>query len=168
MSIPQIGSINNPVTGVFGTGNVQVFSSSGTWTVPTGIGKVRARMWGGGAYAGGGGGFAIRTIYDLSGVTSVSVTVGAGGTSTSSTGGTSSFGSYVSATGGTNNSTGGSGSGGDTNTSGGTGNSSHGGGGVGNIFGNGGNGASSAISGRWGCVPTTGHQRRRWWLSWYL
>lgn len=167
MTIPATQTIVNPVTGVFGTGQVQVFSASGTWTVPAGIGKCRVRVWGaGGGYCsnasyyagGGGGGFAMKSIYDLSGVTSVAVVVGTGGaiTSTASTngtaGGTSSFGSYVSATGGYTASTtpatlnvGGTGVGGDINTSGGRGasGSSAGGGGCASLFGSGGDGGSS-------------------------
>ena len=126
-NIATVKFVQNPVTGVFGTGNVQWFTTSGTWYVPAGIYACRVRLWGGGGggsntgtyYSGGGGGFALKTIYDLSGVTSVSITVGSGaiGTTTTSTpsGGTSSFGSYVSATGGGSNSTntGGTGIGGD-------------------------------------------------------
>lgn len=83
--------------------------------------------------AGGGAGGLSQRLVDLAGVTSVSVTVGAGGAgatvagNSGSTGGTSSFGAYLSATGGLggggNNSngnapgSGGRGSGGDHNTS---------------------------------------------------
>jgi len=74
MSIPIQSQIFNPITGVFGTGQMQIFGSgqSGIWYIPLGIGKVRVRMWGGGggvAGPGGGGGFALKTIYDLTGVT---------------------------------------------------------------------------------------------------
>jgi len=101
MAIQEISQAFNPITGVFGTGQVQVFGTSGSWTVPTGISRVRARVWGGGGYnSGSGGGFSLRAIYDLTGVTSVAVTVGAAGISGVTTGGTSSFGSYCSATGG--------------------------------------------------------------------
>lgn len=148
MAIQTISTTNNPITGVFGTGQVQFFTATGVWTVPPGIGKVRARMWGGGGgNDGGGGGFALKTIYDLSGVTSVAVIVGAGPTSTI-TGGTSSFGSYVSATGGSASGTsatvtaGGTGIGGDINNTGGTGGAAVGGGGSASVFGNGGAGAT--------------------------
>ena len=156
MAIQTISTAYNPISGVFGTGQVQVFATSGVWTVPPGIGKVRARMWGGGGYNyGSGGGFSLRTIYDLSGVTSVFVTVGAGGISGSTTGGTSSFGSYCSATGGvTAGGAVGAGSGGDINTSGGLGNvSSLSGGGSASIVGNGGNAPTSA---GWSGRPGTG------------
>lgn len=173
MTIAATQTIVNPVTGVFGTGQVQIFSASGTWTVPAGIGKCRVRVWGaGGGYCGagsffaggGGGGFAMKSIYDLSGVTTVAVVVGTGGgivntTSTNGTaGGTSSFGSYVSATGGFTGSTslstlnvGGTGVGGDINTSGGrgfgSGSAGGGGGGCGSLFGNGGTGGENARPG---------------------
>ena len=130
MAIQTISTAYNPVSGVFGTGQVQMFFTSGSWTVPTGISRVRARVWGGGGYnQGGGGGFSLKAVYDLTGVTSIAVTVGAGGNSTTTTGGTSSFGSYCSATGGVSLSSGGSGSGGDINYSGGAN------GGVASIFG---------------------------------
>lgn len=136
MAIQTISTAFNPISGVFGTGQVQMYFTSGTWSVPPGIGKVRARLWGGGGYnVGGGGGFSMRTIYDLTGVTSIAVTVGAGGTSGTTTGGTSSFGSYCSATGGAASSTGGTGTGGDINNTGGTGSSA--GAGAASLIGNG-------------------------------
>jgi len=86
---------------------LKVYTSSGTWTKPSGCSKVKVTVVGGGgnggygyssgdnAGAGGGGGaggVAIDVI-DVSAVSSISVTVGGAG-------GTSSFGSYCSATGG--------------------------------------------------------------------
>lgn len=121
-----------------GFSNMTVFTSSGTWSVPSGITKCMVIVTGGGGSAyntsatresgGAAGGTAIKT-YTLSGG-SATVTVGAGA-GASSPGGTSSFiygGVTVSATGG-NSSTGGSrsptnggsGSGGDINISGGSG-----------------------------------------------
>ena len=78
----------NPISGVFGNGNVRFFTSSQTWTVPTGITRVRARMWGGGgagsaSTAGGGGGFAIKEITSGLGAT-VSISVGGYGGGTGS------------------------------------------------------------------------------------
>ena len=139
MAIQTISTGYNPISGVFGTGQVQMFFTSGSWTVPTGISRVRARVWGGGGYqSGGGGGFSLKAVYDLTGVTSVAVTVGAGGLNTSTTGGTSSFGSYCSATGGVQGGAGGSGSGGDINNTGGTSVGANiSGGGAASIFGNG-------------------------------
>jgi len=115
----------NPVSGVFGNGQIELFPESGTFTVPTGVSKVRVRVWGGGGgNLGSGGGFAMKVV-DLGGTTSVVVTVGAGGLQNGSTdGGTSSFGSYVSATGGKSGTStvgqqGGIGTGGDINFQGG-------------------------------------------------
>lgn len=94
-----------------GLSSMQVFTSSGTWIKPAGISKILVRLCGGGGggsghgETGGAGGYAEKII-DVTGVSSVSVTIGTG--STSSTyysgngggGGTTSFGGYVSATGG--------------------------------------------------------------------
>jgi len=108
----------HPLSGPFGTGKLEFFASSRTFTVPTGITTVRVRMWGaGGSYV--------------------------------SAGGTSSFGSYCSATGGREpaSSAAGTGSGGDINISGGNGNANGGGGGAGSLFGSGGYGGAGGGSG---------------------
>jgi hypothetical protein len=162
MTVPIVSQIFNPVNGVFGTGQLAWFNTSGTWIVPAGIGKCRVRLWGAGGSgngtnAGGGGGFAMRTIYDLSGITSVAVTVGTAASNTS--GGTSSFGSFVSATGGSNSLTPGTGIGGDVNNTGGTGAGTSGaGGGSASFFGNGGaaNGGSSTGGAGGGNTATAG------------
>jgi len=144
MSVQRISQVYNPITGVFGNGFVQVFGPgmSGTWTVPPGVNACRVRLWGGGggATGGGGGGFAMKTIYAL-GVSTVAITVG-------NSAQTSSFGSFVSASGGTSGSpyTGGSGSGGDINTSGGDANSAAGGG-AGSLFGRGSGANLAGVSG---------------------
>lgn len=134
-----VNRIYNPITGIFGTGNINMWvgstdltataqtSQSITWVIPSGVGAVRVRLWGGGARNGGGGGFALKTIYDLTGLTSVTILVGFGGNATTTNGGTSSFGSFVSATGGTVGGAGGSGTGGDINFSGGSGAANNGG-----------------------------------------
>jgi hypothetical protein len=128
---------------VFGQGNFQVFTSPGTFVVNPGISSIRVRVVGAGGNGstgrpssfaplpptsviggggGGGGGYAHKVITSFTAPRSYTVTVG------SAPGGTSSFGSEVSATGGSNgstppsaqsvNGTGGSGSGGNVNFSG--------------------------------------------------
>lgn len=96
--------------------NFQVFQTSGTWTRPAGVTSVKVTIFGGGAggygntNTGGNGACGVAWVTGLSG--NVTVTVGAGGNggqanpSTSGTaGGTSSFGTYVTATGGAPNGT---------------------------------------------------------------
>jgi hypothetical protein len=121
--------------------NTTVYNTAGsfTWTKPVGCTRAHVRVIGGGGGAagycesGGAGGYSEKVI-DVTGVSSVSVTVGAGGTcvayyAASGQGGTSSFGSYATATGGFGSNTqfahtgglGGIGSGGDINLYGGGG-----------------------------------------------
>jgi hypothetical protein len=81
----------------------QLFTASGTWTAPTGVTKVRATVIGGGSgsysgFSGSPGGIAVGT-YTVSAGTAYTITVGAGGAN-SADGGTSSFASFCSATGG--------------------------------------------------------------------
>ena len=139
MAFPIQNAIqSNPVTGVFGNGQIQMFPQSGTFIVPIGVSKVRARIWGGGgANTGGGGGFAMKVCNVVEG-SSIAVTVGDGSQA-------SSFGAFVSATAGVTSSAGGIGVGGDVNYQGGTGGTA--GGGAANVFGNGGNQNSSGASG---------------------
>ncbi|NPD67313.1 hypothetical protein HN018_06960 [Lichenicola cladoniae] len=96
--------------------NIRTFQTSGTYTPAAGVTKVKVTVVGGGAGGsecqgnslaasisgggGGGGGAAISLIPVSSIVAPVAVTVGVQGTQQVS-GGTSSFGNYVSATGGT-------------------------------------------------------------------
>jgi hypothetical protein len=145
-----------------GFGNMQVFASSGTFTVPAGITKVKVTVVGGGGNGGGtntstyvagggggGGGGAIEIVTGLTPAGTVTVTVGGAG-------GTSSFGAYCSATGGSNGTAGnatnqcapggagGLGSGGDLNIRGGSGSW-----GIASAtnFAQGGNGGSSILGG---------------------
>ena len=94
-----------------GPRSIQTFTSSGTWTRPAGISKVLVQIVGGGGAAssygesGAAGGFSEKLI-DVTGTSSVTVTVGQGSSAYTSYsgraggGGTSSFGSFMSATGG--------------------------------------------------------------------
>ena len=163
MTVPLITStISNPFTGTFGNGVVVPFLNSGTFVVPAGVSSVRVRVWGaGGNDSGGGGGFTMETITGLISGASIAVTVGAGATSASVFGGTSSFGSYCSATGGGSGSTspargGGVGAGGDINTTGGNGAASLGGGGVAGMWGNGGAGSGGSGNAGGGNGSTAG------------
>jgi hypothetical protein len=125
---------------------VVAFFAAGTytWQVPSDIDAavpVLVHVWGAGgacglssvatgnATGGGGGGLAVKSIAVDQLGTSVAVTVGAGATTHTGAGGTSSFGALCSATGGNSgsnasgNGTGGVGTGGDVNRSGGAGTS---------------------------------------------
>ncbi len=98
-----------------GFSTMQVFTSSGNFMIPNGVTSVRVTVIGGGGSGGyhstmpsGGGGAGGKAVGIIGGLTSgqtVSVTVGAGGVAPSAyangnNGGTSKFGSYVSANGG--------------------------------------------------------------------
>ncbi len=103
VSVPDPGSLLR----------VTVFGSSGTWNKGENTRYVRAYGWGGGGGGGGGqnGGSGASGSYaeefiDVTAVSSVAVTVGAGGNAgtpsvVGGTGGTSSFGAYFYAGGGT-------------------------------------------------------------------
>lgn len=98
-----------------GFSSIQVFEAPGSFVVPAGVTQARVTVLGGGGAAGyhatlpgaggGGGGMACDVVTALVPGQSVSVTVGAGGIPTTTpgdggTGGTSSFGTYLSASGG--------------------------------------------------------------------
>jgi hypothetical protein len=127
---PDLGSIISVTTYTSGTN---------TYTVPSGASKVYVQLIGGGGgsagycESGGAGGYA-EGVYSISAGTNVTVTVGGGGGGVgyyagAGSGGTSSFGSYCSATGGGGANTyithggghGGVGSGGQVNLYGGSG-----------------------------------------------
>ena len=121
---------------------MEVFTSSGTFTVPSGVTAVKVTVIAGGGAGGGGtsgsqggwggaGGGAIKVVTGLTESDTVSVTVGSGGSVTTSdwsgSGGSSSFGSHCSASGGSGGNrrgrsqvagSAGSGSSGDINSSG--------------------------------------------------
>lgn len=97
------------VTNYTGAG-IQVFKANGTFTVPTGVTKLKVTAFGGGgggfanggdagSYPGGSGGAGIAYVTTTPG-TSYTVTVGAGGNGGGGSGGTTTFGSVVTATGG--------------------------------------------------------------------
>lgn len=111
------------------TPNIQVFEENGTFVVPDGVAEVFVEVVGGGGCGqggkgknseifsgGGGGGYAFKLIKNIIPNSEIAVTVGKGGVGSTegfgTGGGTSSFGTYVSATGGTGL-TGGNGVGGD-------------------------------------------------------
>ncbi len=103
----------------FGSG-VQSFQSSGTFVVPLGVSQIEVELWGGGSGSfasvptspsggGSGGGYARKLIQGVLPGQIISVTVGNGGGAgttggaAAGSGGTTSFGQYVSATGGSLN-----------------------------------------------------------------
>ncbi len=79
-----------------GLASVQTFTSSGTWTKPSGIRLVMVEVQGAGSsgirasaiagrYAGGGGGGYARKVIDVSSISTATITVGTGGAATNST-----------------------------------------------------------------------------------
>lgn len=165
----------------FGIPNIAVISVNGFWVVPSGVTRIRVTVIGGGGGAGeafnggegytlssgggGGGGTAVKVITGLTPGASINVTIGSGGvsggppTGNGGTGGTSSFGTYCSATGGlgspyslnsTSGGSGGIGINGTINSRGGVGIASGGGGGSTLLTGTGGN---QYGAGAYGSVP---------------
>jgi hypothetical protein len=148
---------------------IQIFTTSGTYTVPTGVTAIEIEVIGGGGGGGfngggggGGGGYAKGT-YNVTPGANLAVIIGVGGVSGASfrDGGTTSVATYISATGGKTGiavsygggGAGGVGIGGTINRTGGTGGSGSytnlggGGGGAAGTTSNGGNGADVATSG---------------------
>jgi len=99
---------------------VQTFTTSGSFTAPTGVTQVEVELWGGGSGSfasigslpsggGAGGGYARKRVVSIVPGQTISVAVGLGGGGGTAAGagaapgGASSFGSYVSATGGSLN-----------------------------------------------------------------
>jgi len=94
-----------------GPSAIRTYTSSGTWTKPAGVTKILVKLVGGGGAgsgvgeSGAAGGFAEKLI-DVSSISSVSITVGTGSTGPTyysgraGDGTTTSFGNYLSATGG--------------------------------------------------------------------
>jgi hypothetical protein len=106
------GEAANQLNGGSSFSNVLVYSAAGSfsWTVPTGVTKVLVECWGGGAsgtyytgsYAGSAGGYG-KGIYTVTSGQIINITVGAGGVPTSNmhnAGGSSSFGIFITSTGG--------------------------------------------------------------------
>lgn len=126
--------------------NVVGFTSSGTFTVPTNVTRIKVEIWGGGggggngssSYPGGGGGAGgyIFNVFNVTPGTSYTVTIGSGGNAGAS-GTSSSFGALMSAAGGHAGSAGGSGGSG----AGGSGGTTSGG--VGPLVGSAGDGGST-------------------------
>lgn len=81
----------------------QLFTSSGTWTVPAGVKTCEVTVVGGSNYGGTAGSAAggyYKGIVNVTGATTVPVTIGSGGIAGATLGGSSSFGTYVTAMGG--------------------------------------------------------------------
>lgn len=156
------GSAGPGLTTVAGAGamksSIVLFDTApGTrnWTAPTAC-TIRAFVVGGGGYNGGsGGGYSEYTLTVTAGQV-ISYTVGARGDSVTPTGGTSSFNSVISATGGAGSAGAvGTGSGGTVNTSGGLGAATGNiGGASGHRFGDGGAGIASGGGGGWSQAGT--------------
>ena len=94
----------------YGNASIAIFTASNTWYKPAGVNTILVKLVGAGGgsschcESGGAGGYA-EAVIDVTSVSSVSITIGQGGGPTyysgpAGQGGTTSFGSYLSATGG--------------------------------------------------------------------
>ena len=81
------GDMTSGIADESGLASVQTFTSSGTWTKPSDVSKIKVYVTGGGGsasgsqattWSGGGGGTVIKLI-DVSSISTATVTVGAGG-----------------------------------------------------------------------------------------
>lgn len=110
-----ISNGTNLYWGNIGGANIQIFSTSGSWTVPSGVKQIIVTVVGGGGGGrygttpryGGSGGFAMAYCTNASGT--LTITVGAGGNGGNNTNGTSGGTSSVTGTGVSVSATGGSG-----------------------------------------------------------
>ena len=91
--------------------NMVLITATGTWTVPTGVTKAKVRVWGAGGTSdnatgltapsgGGGAGGYTEGVASVTPGSTITVTIGTCVPTAGATGGTSSFGSIMSATGG--------------------------------------------------------------------
>jgi hypothetical protein len=106
-------AVSNAVTAAVSGVNIQYFTSSGTFTVPAGITKVRVQLYGGGGsggfcpaviYLGGGGGAGGfgEGVYTVTPGANITVTIGAGGAAgANNSGGNSVFTGFLTCNGGT-------------------------------------------------------------------
>ena len=111
------GDMTSGIADESGLASVQTFTSSGTWTKPSGITKVIVEVQGGGSsgradgtYPRGAGGAYAKKLIDVSSISTATVTVGAGGAAQSANGGAGNAGGNSIWSDGTNTVTGGGGS----------------------------------------------------------
>ena len=87
--------------------HTEIITANVEWEVPEHSGTISVLCYGGGGAggnAGGSGGFVNSGEFDISAGQRIPITIGAGGTSRDAAGGTTSFGTYISANGGSMNS----------------------------------------------------------------
>ena len=112
------GDMTSGIADESGLTSVQTFTSSGTWTRPTGITKVIVEVQGGGTsgratgsvYVRGAGGGYAKKLIDVSSISSATITVGAGGAAVAANGGNGNAGGSSIWSDSTNTVTGGGGS----------------------------------------------------------